>query len=349
MNIETGSELQSYLRSTGHIASSEEVQMQPLTGGVSNRTVLVTRTNGEAWIIKQALSKLRVAVDWFSSPERVHREALGLQWINQLVPQSTPRLLFEDHEHHLIAMQAVPQPHANWKTLLLAGDLQLDHVDQFARLLALIHLHSHAQRAELTIIFSDRTFFESLRLEPYYAFTAQQIAKAADFLQTLINETRQRTLTLVHGDYSPKNILVHHHKLILLDHEVIHFGDPAFDLGFSLTHLLSKANHNLDIQPNRTPQFATATHQYWQTYTQTLQGKKEDKNAVDLHRIAEIDSFAVRHTLACLLARIHGRSPLEYLSNAARIRQSDAVLSLIADRPSSVPELIERFVQLCKA
>lgn len=350
MNIENQLELQSYLRDNGHIASNEEPTIQPLAGGVSNRTVLVTRATGEAWVIKQALAKLRVAVDWFSSPERVHREALGLQWINKLAPQSTPTLIFEDHEHHLIGMAAIPQPHENWKTLLLAGDLQLDHVEQFAHLLATIHATSYERRAELAPLFADRTFFESLRLEPYYDFAAQQVPEATAFLQTLIKQTRPRALTLVHGDYSPKNVLVHNGKLLLLDHEVIHFGDPAFDLGFSLTHLLSKANHNLDTQPDLADQFQHAASHYWHEYSRTLSGngKNDDENTADLFGLAELDSTTIRHTLACLLARIDGRSPLEYLSDAARTRQRNAVLSLIAKRPIDVEELITEFVAMVK-
>ena len=119
-----------------------------------------------------------------------------------------------------------------------------------------------AELGELAGLFDDRSHFESLRLEPYYAFTATQIPAAAGFLQALIAGTRARRLTLVHGDFSPKNILIHRDSLVLLDHEVIHWGDPAFDLGFSLTHLLSKAHH----LPNHRADFANAAREYWQTY-----------------------------------------------------------------------------------
>ena len=93
-------------------------------------------------------------------------------------------------------------------------------------------------------MFDDRSFFESLRLEPYYLYTATQVPAGRDVPATSWSrDTRERRLTLVHGDYSPKNVLVHDDRLILLDHEVIHWGDPAFDVGFALTHLLSKAHH----------------------------------------------------------------------------------------------------------
>jgi thiamine kinase-like enzyme len=283
-------------------------------------------------VVKQALEKLRVQVDWFSSPERIHREALGLRWLAQLAPPGTiTPLVFEDFEHHLLAMQAVPQPHDNWKSLLLAGRLELDHVEQFGRLLGTIHRNAYQLRHQIAPIFDDRSFFISLRIEPYYGYTASQTPEAARFLNALIDETLAYRITLTHGDYSPKNILVYNNQLILLDHEVIHFGDPAFDLGFSLTHLLSKAHH----LPQKRQEFAEAANTYWQVYAEIIAG---------LDWSADLEARAVRHTLACLLARVAGRSPLEYLDSAERQRQRNAVLALMAVPPSTVTELTLSFI-----
>jgi len=262
LDIELPDELILYLRDAGHIAADEAPAIHILAGGVSNRTVLVERENGEAWVLKQALAKLRVKVDWFSPPERVHREAAGLRWLEQLAPAETiTPLVFEDFEHHLIAMQAVPQPHQNWKSMLLAGDLQMDNVEQFAKLLGTIHKSGNERLTELEPLFGDRGYFESLRLEPYYGYTASQ-PEASGFLTRLIAETRSHADTIVHGDYSPKNVLVHNSTLILIDHEVIHIGDPGFDLGFSMTHLLSKAHH----LPALREDFAKATCRFWEVY-----------------------------------------------------------------------------------
>ena len=337
LDIENPPDLLTYLREMGHIAPDETPVMRTLAGGVSNRTVWVTRPSGEAWVLKQALAKLRVPVDWFSSPMRVHREALGLRYLAELAPPGTiPPLVFEDHTAHLIAMQAVPEPHTNWKTLLLAGDLEMDHVRQFGALLATIHARAAVRRAELEPVFADRSFFESLRMEPYYGYTATQIPAAAPFLRTLIDETRQRTLTLVHGDFSPKKILVHDVRLILLDHEVIHWGDPAFDLGFSLTHLLSKAHH---LRGQRAG-YAAAAVTYWQTYAAQVAA---------LPWAAGLEAYAVRHTLACLLARVAGRSPLEYMSPAERARQQAVVVALMAAPPLHVEALVYDFVERLEA
>jgi 5-methylthioribose kinase len=300
--------------------------------------VWVERPSGEAWVLKQALAKLRVPVDWFSSPERIHREALGLEWLARLAPPgSITPLLFEDCERYLLAMRAVPQPHWNWKTVLLGGQICSEHFRQFATLLAAIHRDAHG-RADLAEVFGDRAFFESLRLEPYYGYSAQQVPAAAAFLESLIRETRACRITLVHGDYSPKNILIHAGRLVLLDHEVIHFGDPAFDVGFSLTHFLSKAHH----LPALRRAFAAAAVEYWRVYSDELGAPARSGWAEDL------EPRAVRHTLACLLARVTGRSPLEYLDSAERLRQREAVLRIIPSAPANIADLVCRFEeQLC--
>jgi 5-methylthioribose kinase len=331
MNIEHPAELIAYLRAQGHIAPDETPRITLLAGGVSNRTVLVERANGDAWVLKQALAKLRVPVDWFSSPERIHREAEGLRWLTQLAPSGAlPAFVFEDHAAHLLAMTAVPQPHTNWKTRLLAGELVANHVTQFATLLATIHRQASNQAA-VAAAFDDTAFFESLRLEPYYGYTAAQVPTARQFLENLIADTRATRLTLVHGDYSPKNILIHEDRLVLLDHEVIHWGDPAFDLGFSLTHLLSKAHHLPDLRAA----FAEAAVHYWQVY-QSANAKLAP---------SELEKRAVRHTLGCLLARVAGRSPLEYLSESEHENQQQVVTDLMTDPPATIPDLIPAFLE----
>ncbi len=332
LDIEDHAALRKYLRSSSRIGNDETPCCTNLAGGVSNRAVLVERISGESWVVKQALEKLRVAVDWFSSPERIHREAIGLRWLEKLAPPGaiTP-LVFEDFSHHLLAMQAVPFPHENWKTILLRGEIESDHVCQFARLLAEIHAGAFERREELAPIFSDRSFFETLRLEPYYEFSAAQVPEASPFLRDLVDQTRTRKITLTHGDYSPKNILVRNKRLILLDHEVIHWGDPAFDLGFALAHFLSKAHH----LTNHRASFAEAAQLLWREYSEQA-GDETWRN--------DLENYAVRHALACLLARVAGRSPLEYLSQNEREKQRDFVVSLMRDAPTNIDDLTNRFI-----
>lgn len=330
MNIEQPEQLLEYLRSSGRIGVDERVRIRNLHGGVSNRTVYVERPNGEQWVLKQALEKLRVPIEWTCSPERIYREALGLRWLEKIVPARVPGFVFEDREHYLLAMYAVPEPHENWKVMLLDGRLRFDHIDAFARLLADIHDDGYHHREEVAGDLGDLSFFEALRLEPYYTFTAREVERASAFLHDLIERTRRRRLTLVHGDYSPKNILITDQNLVLLDHEVIHVGDPAFDLGFSMTHLLSKAHH---VRSRRSG-FVDAAKRYWNRYYEAVREAEWSR---------QLESHAVAHTLGCLLARVAGKSRLEYMSDLERKRQQTSVLELIENRPTTMPDLIERF------
>lgn len=332
IDIEDHAQLAGYLRRSGVLAADQAIEAATLAGGVSNRTVLVGLPGGERWVLKQALAKLRVAADWFSDPARIGREALGLRWMAELAPPGTaPQLVFEDAERQIIAMQAVAEPHENWKSMLLRGELRDGHVDQFATLLGTFHRRAASRAAELAPIFADQLFFETLRLDPYYRSSAAAVPAAAPFIGALIAETQAQRHTLVHGDYSPKNVLVHADRLVLLDYEVIHWGDPAFDLGFALTHLLSKAHH---LPALRRP-FAAAARRFWRTYM-----------ALARDGFGALEPRAARHTLACLLARVDGRSPLEYLHATERARQRAVVLTLIDNPPSHIPLLIDRFVEL---
>ncbi len=329
MNIEDPEQLTVYLRAQGFIEAEEVVEMTTLAGGVSNRTVLMHRASGAGVVIKQALEKLRVKTDWFSDPSRIHREAEGIRLLSVLAPAgAVPAQVFEDFEHHLLAMEAVPQPHTNWKQDLLAGKVDLEIVKQFGQCLGQIHSKFEPATYPSDGIIQGLGFFESLRLEPYYLFTAQQVPAAADFMRALVEETRRQRHTLVHGDYSPKNVLVHNGRMVLLDHEVIHIGDPAFDVGFSMTHLLSKAHH----LPASRDAFLEAAALYWQTYDAVVQS---------VGWYAELEPRAVRHTLACLLARVAGRSPLEYLSDGERERQQAIVVEMMGEAPMKMEDLIE--------
>ena len=329
LNIEDSPALLHYLREAGHLAADDPACVTSLPGGVSNRTVLVEPRTKPPFVLKQALPKLRVATDWPSDPRRIHQEALGLTWLARITPLgSIPALLFEDEDLHVLAMEAVPMPNENWKCRLLSGGLDMRHVEQFGALLGSIHGGSHQETARLSRVFDNRAFFESLRVEPYYRYTASLHPATREFFDQLIAETIATRTALAHGDYSPKNILIGPSVFVLLDHEVIHWGDPAFDIGFSMTHLLAKAGH---LRSQRKA-FLDAARLYWKTYRATtaaalLAGGFEQR--------------AARHTTACLLARVDGRSPLEYLSANEQSNQRQIALELIGEPLASMAGLID--------
>lgn len=329
LDIENPSELLAYLEQTERITKGEQPNITVLQGGVSNKTVLLERET-ESWVIKQALPKLRVAVDWFSDPARIHREALGLRYLSQVMPQHVPQFIFEDVDNNMLAMSAVPKPHQNWKSILLGGDIVQHHVKAFGELLGTLHRQAYERRTDFAEFFADTTFFESLRLEPYYLYTASQVSNAAAFLEALVEETRMQKTTLVHGDYSPKNILLHNDTFILLDYEVIHWGDPTFDVGFGMTHLLSKA-HYLSEQRST---FLNAAWVFWKSYSRIIKELPWSKG---------LEARAVRHALGCMLARVRGRSPLEYLNDEQRQRQEKVVVDLMSRQLLTFNDLTSEF------
>jgi 5-methylthioribose kinase len=333
IDIEDKGQLLKYLRETDRIGVSERPTIRTLSGGVSNKTLSLTRSSGESWVIKQSLPKLRVASDWFSDPARIQVEANGLRYLPLVTPKgSIAPLLFEDAAENILAMESVPDPHQNWKLQLLSGDIDQQSFRQFAQLLGSIHREGSRLRHELAPYFGSKQFFRTLRLEPYYGESATVAPEAASFLEELVTWTLSRSDTLVHGDFSPKNVLVYRHRLILLDHEVLHLGDPAFDIGFSLTHFLSKALH----LPQKREALLEAATLYWQSYRNEVHG---------LPWTPQLDFRAAQHTLASLLARVCGRSPLEYLSREECLLQRRIVIELIKENSATVDQVISAFAQ----
>jgi aminoglycoside phosphotransferase (APT) family kinase protein len=334
LDIEDFGNLDQYLRASGRIGEGERVCLSILRGGVSNRTVLVERTSGKNFVLKQALSKLRVKGDWFADPQRIHREALALKWLPRVAPPETiTPLLFEDEDQHLIAMAAVPPPHQVWKHMLMEGTINPEHFRSFGALLGAIHRGSQLASAEFSAIFADRSFFESLRIQPYFQHSAKNVPEAAGFIKTLLDATRRRRLSVVHGDFSPKNVLISPQRMVLLDHEVVHFGDPAFDVGFALTHFLSKAHHLADYRP----QLLAGARQFHHSYLNILSDSPLREG---------IEELCVWHALACLLARVVGKSPLEYLTAAEQQRQRDIVVMMMKRPPHTVDDLVQEFSSL---
>lgn len=333
LDIENFPALERWLRHTGRVEATTRLEPRLLAGGVSNRTVWLERSGGQPWVIKQALERLRVAVEWLSSPARIHREAQGLRALFELAPPGTiTPWVFEDESQHVLGMEAVPLPHENWKDCLLAGRIELELGRQFGELLGTIHQRSFEQAPRFQAAFADRSFFEGLRLEPFYEFTARQCPALADFLTSLAHQTRKQQRCLVHGDFSPKNILVHAGRLVLVDHEVIHWGDPMFDVGFALAHLLCKAH----AFPQRRENLAALAKMFLSAYLEAVpRSFLESKD----HR------RAVRHTLACLAARVAGRSPVNYLDPIRKERQLRAVCDLSKEPPQEGSHLVPAFLE----
>ena len=289
----------------GLIDANETPTMISLTGGVSS-LILRVETRRGALCIKQALPELKVATHWSAPLERSHAETAWIRLVGQRLPAAVPAILGEDRESFSFAMAWLsPEQHPVWKAQLRNGHASTAFAGQVAQQLATIHASTAHQPSLAQAFAYDQNFF-ALRLDPYFAATARVHADCADILAQLIAETAGNRIALVHGDISPKNILVGPAGPIFLDAECAVYGDPAFDAAFCLCHLLTKCLW----RPASRNDFIACFDAFAGTYL----------GAVDWESPSGIEARIARLLAALLLARVDGKSPLEYLTEDDRDR-----------------------------
>lgn len=276
--------------------------MEPLSGGVSSRVWLVERdasTHTDRWVIKQALKKLNVQVDWFSDVERIHREHEVMQALEPILPgEHIPRVLHADYTRHVYLMTAAEEAAPTWKDRLMSGRFDPDTARQAATLLRLMHTQSHQIPEEYQSELKNQRYFIQLRIDPFHRFLMQQYPELAGRIQCLIDELtlfpNSKTACLVHGDFSPKNMLVKQSgNMVLIDYEVAHWGNPVFDLAYCLGHLLLKGWHL-----NRKEEMLQLIRVFLDAYQP------------EIHRL-------LPHLGLMLLARMDGKSPVNYIVDEA--------------------------------
>lgn len=324
--------LPSYLAAQGLIGDAERPTVRELGGGVSN-LVLLVEFPGEAqaperrWVVKQSLEKLRVQDDWRSERGRIFREAAAIRALRPVVGDAVPEVLHVDHDNFLCIMTAAPRGSAVWKESLLAGDVDLRVARAVGELLARI---IKASRADLRFCeeFNNRTVFDQLRVDPYYRTTASRRPEVARALHELIEDSWAIRTALVHGDYSPKNILARNGSIFLIDFEVVHWGDPAFDSGFLLNHLCLKSFH----RPHLAQLYLDAAREFW----------KELLAALEIQGASDFERMTARHLGGLMLARIDGKSPVEYITDpATKERVRGAATRLLLERPEKIEECLD--------
>jgi 5-methylthioribose kinase len=250
--------------------------------------------------VKQPVEKLRVAADWHASLERAHSEVMWLRFAASIVPGCAPDVIFEDRGAHIFAMRYLPPDrYPGWKARLMNGEVDPDFAGKVGSTLARIHAASAGQ-ADIIAAFANQDLFFALRIEPYLLHTARAHANHAAEIEALANGLRASRTALMHGDVSPKNILCGPEGPVFLDAETACYGDPVFDLAFCLNHLLLKAVHRRESASLYGQSFNVMREAY-------LTG-------VSWEDPAELDRRTARLLGVLLLARIDGKSPVEYLT-----------------------------------
>ena len=285
------------LRGAGLAARNEAPSFSPLAGGVSSEIWRIDLATGPV-CVKRALPRLRVAQQWEVPIERNRYERLWMEAAYAAVPGAAPRIMAWDDAAGLFVMQCLDFP--VWKDLLRQGRAEAGFAAQVGSTLAAIHAAT-AGRREVAERFPTDAIFHAIRLEPYLVATAARHPDLNEILSSLVKRTAATRLCLVHGDVSPKNILAGPRGPVFLDAECAWYGDPAFDLAFCLNHLLLKC---LWVPASR-PGFLDCFDALARAYLQAVPFKGVEARAASL-------------LPALLLARVDGKSPVEYLTQDDR-------------------------------
>jgi 5-methylthioribose kinase len=327
-----------YLIEAGHLSPLTQGKVAPLAWGVSNVVLRVDPEHALPLVLKQSRPQLRTKIEWLSRCERIYREADVLRCLAQRLPPGTiPAVQFEDRPNYILGLEAIRADHVVWKQHLLDGTLDDAISAQLGMLLGTIHA-STVRQPDVLLDPDDWSLFDELRIDPFYRFLSRRDPALAPAIDALLADMAAHRVCLVHADFSPKNVLVHPDGVTLVDFETGHWGDPAFDLGFFLAHLLLKSLR----QPGRREEWRRLIETFWSAYSDRVDA---DGVAADIASAAT-SHRAVRHLAGCLLARIDGKSPVDYLTEPS---QAELVRTItrewLTDSPPTLADGWEAFGQ----
>lgn len=297
MNDSLPDEALTLLRRAGLAGAAETPHARALSGGVSSDIWRVELARGPV-CVKRALPRLRVMQLWEAPIERNRYERLWMEAARRAAPGSAPQILASDDAAGLFAMQCIDAP--LWKEELRQGRADPGFAAQVGGTLGRIHAAT-AGREDVAQRFGTDEIFYAIRLEPYLVATGKKHPDLQPEFKRLVEETSRGHIALVHGDVSPKNILVGAGGPVFLDAECAWYGDPAFDLAFCLNHLLLKCVWVPRAQAGFLECFEALAKSYLKNFSP---GNLEERTAGLLP--------------ALLLARVDGKSPVEYLDEQGK-------------------------------
>lgn len=296
-----------------------DAHIEPLAGGVSS-DIYKVQSGSRVFVVKRALPKLKVAADWEAPVERNRHEVGWMEVAGHIVPGAAPRLLGHDPSTGLFAMEYLePVAHPVWKAELREGRVDLAFSAEVGRRIATIH-GATAGDGAIARRFATDHIFHPIRLEPYLEATARRHPTIARTLLALSQSTLAAKIALVHGDVSPKNILVGPNGPIFLDAECAWYGDPAFDLAFCLNHLLLKCLENRAGAARYLAAFQALAEAYLDVVTW---------EPADV-----LEARAARLLPALFLARVDGKSPVEYITHEGDRELVRGAATPLIERPA---------------
>lgn len=319
--------LAGYLKERGLLKNTSSCTIHYCQGGVSC-TVAYVEIDGRPMIIKQALEQLKTKDTWLCDPNRMYIEYESNKIYHDLLPENAPETYFYDNENYIYGREAVPDGCQMWKEDLMKGLIDYKVAEKVVDTLAAVHNHC-AGREDIARMFENKDVFHALRISPYIDFTVTKHPEITEFAQRVSDEMMDSKITLIHGDYSPKNIMVTEDGMKVLDYEVANYGHPAFDLAFLSNHFILKA-----------VKFQDRPGEYLDLLDYTVKRYFKSLTCMDLR---EFEPVYIRTLALLMLARIDGKSPVEYLLEEKEKQELVRRLSLtmIKDQMDTYSETIK--------
>ena len=312
----------------GLIELQDTIKATALTGGVASDIAHVQAANHD-YCVKFALPKLRVKADWYAPVERNLAEYRWLETYASIDPEGAIPLFGHSSSLNGFVMGYLSGPNTYLlKSALFEGRGSKQDAYNIGRNLGRIHQISSKNQFD-TLPFDNRDDFYALRIEPYLIHTAKSHDAVADKLKEMADLLYQSKQVLVHGDVSPKNILIQDGRPYLLDAECATMGDASFDVSFCLNHFILKALH----VPSHRENYFGLCDSFWQAY----------KAEIDFEDLTSLERRISQLIPMLLLARVDGKSPVEYLTKKTSTEIRRAALSSINHPPASIQQLITSF------
>lgn len=324
------------LREQCELPSERPVTTTLLGGGVSN-IVLKIEWDSSCVIAKQPRANLDVQEDWPADTSRVQNEAMAARVFKDVLDTRefptvfVPEIFHEDTDNHVILMNCAPESAKMWKDELLNGKIDVGVAATLGTVLAEVHSITGGDE-ELKEMFADARPFEQLRLTPYHRTTARRHPDVANYIHSELDRIREVHKVLVHGDYSPKNVLVDRKgssvETWLIDFEVAHWGDPVFDVAFMLNHLFIKSVYHADAASS----YFDAAIEFWESYERRIDWDDE--------------RYVMKELPILMLARVDGKSPVEYVTSEQTKNQLRTIAKCAVRRQTAT---ITGFIDLVRA
>lgn len=311
-----------YAAGRGLIPDARAACAVSLGGGVSN-VVLAVGAGDRQVVVKQALPRLRVAEEWLAKRERIVTEAAALRWAGDVTPDLVPPVLDVDPAAFALSIARAPSGWTDWKARLLNGDADPAVAARLGTALSVWHATTRDDPA-VAARFDDAEAFDQLRVDPYYRTVMARHAEVAPDIAGYVDRLVATRRCLVHGDFSPKNVLLGEEGLWVIDFEVAHVGDPAFDVAFLLNHLLLKAVH----RPGAVDAYERCALAFMDAYRTGVPAG-----------FGGPATYVHGHVGCLMLARVDGKSPADYLTPVERRTARTLALALIRRPPAALADM----------